>query len=81
MAAGPKSPPVTSGVDLTKAPFKKCSEEPATFLYGYHTKNCKPGTHGRYMYIYNERQEPSALHICEINFEAHGRYQTPIGYH
>ena len=66
MAVGPVAPPVTSGVDLTKSPFKQCGAKEINTDAGYYEERCDTGIHGRYMYIFIKQQEPSVLNICEI---------------
>ena len=66
MAVGPVAPPVASGADLTQSPFKQCGAMEITTHIGYYEERCNPGTHGRYMYVYINRQESSVLNICEI---------------
>ena len=81
MSVGPNAPLVTSAFDLTKAPFKQCGANVTMSPRGYYVEKCNPGAHGRYMYIYDKRQEPSTIHICEIDIDAASRYQPIILYH
>ena len=75
MAVGPVAPPVASGVDLTRAPFKQCGGAPIGEIWGMAMKmHCNPGTRGRYMYVYNNMEYPTSIRMCEARIAGTSRY-------
>ena len=84
MAIGTEVPPIPSGVDLTKAPFKQCGAMQTHHYYGAQPKyfeKCYPGTHGRFMYIYHKGQGSTRLSLCDVLIAAESRYHASVRNH
>ena len=74
----PTSDYLNFGVKLSRVPFKPCGDNPE---YGTTTDGtlamkikCNSGTHGRYVYLYNNDQDPATLTLCEIFIDGTSRY-------
>ena len=86
MALGPEALPVTSDVDFSNAMFKQCGAydkktETISHIHKMLVEMCNPGTHGRYMYVYDKLNKTHGVQICEIHVVASSKYQPLKQYH